>query len=390
MNILFIAPQPFLVNRGTPIAVKEITEALGSMGHHVDILTYHLGESPQIKNVQIYRIPDNPIKNVPTAFSLKKLILDIPLALKFIRMVLSGKYDVVHCVEESIFIALFSKWIHKKPLIFDIDSSMPDQLAKKNGFLRIFSPFFLFMEKFAVKRSLCCITVCHTLSDNVRKIAPWKMVFQIEDLPLIPEKKFSLEDRMLLKQQLGLNNCKVCCYMGNFSRYQGIDLMFNAFKIVKGKIHKAKLLIIGGSQIELKSVQEKARLSGLKGNVIFTGKKSPQESANLIQLADVLISPRIEGTNTPMKIYTYMASGVPIVATNLSTHTQVLDKNSAVLVEPDALNMAQGIIELLNDMDRGKNISKNASEIIEKRYSRKCYLEKLANAYNWIEKQIIK
>jgi len=176
--------------------------------------------------------------------------------------------------------------------------------------------------------------------------------------------------------------------MGNFSRYQGIDLLFNAFKIVQGKIHKAKLVIVGGYDDELISVKEKARLSGLTGNVIFTGRKTPQESANLIQLADVLISPRIEGTNTPMKIYSYMASGVPIVATNLSTHTQVLDEHSAVLVEPDPLNMAQGIIEILNDMDRGKNISKNAMEIIEKRYSRKCYLEKLANAYNWIEKQI--
>ena len=388
MNILFVAPQPFLVNRGTPIAVKEMTQALGSMGHNVDILTYHLGENPEMKNVRICRIPKNPIKNVPTAFSINKLILDVPLTVKFIRMVLSGKYDVIHCVEESVFIALFTKWLHRTPFIFDIDSSMPDQLAVRGGFLKMLNPFFIFMEKWAIKRSLCCITVCKALSDNVRYVAPRKAVFQIEDLPLVPDKKISEDERNILRNQMGITDHKLCCYMGNFSRYQGIDLMFNAFKIAKGKIHKAKLLIIGGSDNEVIALKKYVINLNISEDVIFEGKKSPEESANLLQTADVLISPRIEGTNTPMKIYTYMASGIPIVATKLSTHTQVLDKNSAVLVGADANKMADGIIRLFNNPEEGRMLAKNAAMIIEKRYSKKCYLEKLSNAYKWIKEQV--
>jgi len=162
-----------------------MTEALGSMGHRVDLLTYHLGENPRMKNVRIHRIPSLPINSVPTAFSLQKLILDIPLSMKFLGMTVSNRYGVIHCVEESIFIALFTQRLHKLPCIFDIDSSMPDQLAQRNRILKRFHPFFSSMERWAIRKSLCCITVCTTLSDNVKKAAPEKKVFQIEDVPLV-------------------------------------------------------------------------------------------------------------------------------------------------------------------------------------------------------------
>jgi glycosyltransferase involved in cell wall biosynthesis len=388
MNILFVAPQPFLVNRGTPIAVKEMIEALGLMGHNIDLLTYHLGETPKLKNVRVCRIPDNPIRNVPTAFSINKLILDIPLAIKLLKMSASKKYDVIHCVEESIFIALFMKWIHRKPCIFDIDSSMPDQLAQKSGILKLLNPFFTFMEKWAIRRSLCCITVCRALSDNVQKAAPAKSVFQIEDMPLVPDHRISVAEKDRLKEQLGMNGCSICCYMGNFSRYQGIDLMFQAFSKVIEKMHKARILIIGGSEKEVEEQKRKASETGILDKTVFTGKKSPEDSARLMQISDVLLSPRVEGTNTPMKIYTYMASGIPVVATRLWTHTQVLDDNSAVLVPPNAEEMSKGILRLLENSEEGRTFTRNAERIIEEKYSRKRYLEKLYSAYDWIEKHI--
>ena len=49
----------------------------------------------------------------------------------------------------------------------------------------------------------------------------------------------------------------------------------------------------------------------------------------------MLTSPRSKGTNTPLKIYQYLRSGKPIVATRLLTHTQVLDDDTAMLTAPD-------------------------------------------------------
>ena len=51
--------------------------------------------------------------------------------------------------------------------------------------------------------------------------------------------------------------------------------------------------------------------------------------------ADVLVSPRLKGLNTPMKIYSYLDSGSAVLATRLRTHTQVLDDGTGPnLLEP--------------------------------------------------------
>ncbi len=56
--------------------------------------------------------------------------------------------------------------------------------------------------------------------------------------------------------------------------------------------------------------------------------------ANMFSQADILVSPRIKGTNTPMKIYSYLQSGKPILATDMPTHTQVLSRTTAMLADP--------------------------------------------------------
>ena len=67
--------------------------------------------------------------------------------------------------------------------------------------------------------------------------------------------------------------------------------------------------------------------------MIFTGERPASEIPDLLAAADVLVSPRSRGTNTPLKIYQYLRSGRVIVATRLLTHTQVLDDGVAILTD---------------------------------------------------------
>src|SRR3546814_4893667 len=48
------------------------------------------------------------------------------------------------------------------------------------------------------------------------------------------------------------------------------------------------------------------RRLGLNGDVIFTGTVPQSEIPGLLSISDVLVSPRLLGTNTPLKIYAYM------------------------------------------------------------------------------------
>jgi glycosyltransferase involved in cell wall biosynthesis len=97
--------------------------------------------------------------------------------------------------------------------------------------------------------------------------------------------------------------------------------------------------------------------------------------------ADVLVSPRIEGTNTPLKIYTLMQADKPIVATDLLTHTQVLDDQVAVLVKPEASFLAQGLVDVLSDSQRAKALGAASAAKVEQHYSLARFREKVRAAY---------
>ena len=69
----------------------------------------------------------------------------------------------------------------------------------------------------------------------------------------------------------------------------------------------------------------------------------PEEAIAYLTIAEVLVSPRADGTSIPLKIYSYLHSGKPIVATKYGVHTQLLSDKIAYLSEPTKESLAEGI-----------------------------------------------
>jgi glycosyltransferase involved in cell wall biosynthesis len=114
--------------------------------------------------------------------------------------------------------------------------------------------------------------------------------------------------------------------------------------------------------------------------VIFAGQRPAEEIPGYLDAADVLVSPRSLGTNTPLKIYQYLRSGRPIVATRLLTHTQVLDDEVAILTEatPDAFGA--GIRAAIDDPGRARAVGDRARHLAETKYSYEAYLARTRQA----------
>ena len=77
-----------------------------------------------------------------------------------------------------------------------------------------------------------------------------------------------------------------------------------------------------------------------------------------------------------MKIYGYLRTGKPIVATDLYTHTQVLSRDVAVLVEPTPSAFAEGILMVLQDDALAAEIGSRARLLYETRYSFESFVQK--------------
>jgi glycosyltransferase involved in cell wall biosynthesis len=113
--------------------------------------------------------------------------------------------------------------------------------------------------------------------------------------------------------------------------------------------------------------------------VTFTGPRPVEEIGHCMAQAAIVASPRRQGRNTPMKVYSYLDSGRPLLATRLPTHTQVLDDEIAMLVDPTVEDMARGIRALLENPALGARLAQKAAERVRAEFSPAAYRRKLTS-----------
>jgi glycosyltransferase involved in cell wall biosynthesis len=384
LRILFLAPQPFFEVRGTPLAVRALVTALTDLGHAVDLLTFPQGEDVSLPGLRHRRSLSLPVGRVRAGASLAKLLLDVPfMAEAYARMALGG-YDVVHAVEEAAHLAAPWARLLGLPLVVDVDSSIPDQL-RYSGFARGGPLPWLAdrLETYAFAHSAAVVTVCQSLTDGVRAKAPQARVFQIEDPPLVdPSQPVPAAAVTALRAELGLSLKPVILYSGNFEPYQGVGLLAEA----AARVPEAQFLFMGGEPVEILALRAQALASG--ASCAFSGKRPPSELPAFLALSDVLVSPRVQGVNTPFKVYTYLASGKPLVATRIPTHTQLMDDRVAFLVEPSAEGLATGVREALARPEEARARAEAGRALIEREYSPARYAEKVERAYAAVAAQV--
>jgi glycosyltransferase involved in cell wall biosynthesis len=101
--------------------------------------------------------------------------------------------------------------------------------------------------------------------------------------------------------------------------------------------------------------------------------------------ADVLVSPRIQGLNTPMKVYSYLDSGVAVLATRLSTHTQVMNDDISMLAEPESSDFAQALSRLLEDNELRRRLATAASVTMQRDHSYQAFRQKVHDLYTRLD-----
>jgi glycosyltransferase involved in cell wall biosynthesis len=386
VRILLLAPQPFFQARGTPIAVKTVLEFLSSRGHLVDVLTYHEGSDIDIPNCRIHRIPRVPgVRNIRPGFSLKKIVCDIAMFGVCARLMRRTRYDLVHAVEESAFIAAAMKSLTGVPYVYDMDSSLAEQMLDAFPRLEMVAPILRRLEAIAVRRSAGVLTVCVALEDVAHGHAPATPVGRVEDTTLLPPGASSNGGRHLPAETAG---APVAMYVGNLEHYQGIDLLLEGFRHTLDQVREARLVIVGGQAEDIARYGDRAAALGIRQAVHFLGPKPVSALGDLLREADVLVSPRLKGLNTPMKIYSYLDSGTAVLATRLRTHTQVLDDRTAYLVDPEPLALGTGLARLLKDVSLREGLAARAKDHVQREFTPEAARRKLDSFYATIEARL--
>jgi glycosyltransferase involved in cell wall biosynthesis len=382
VNILMIAPEPFFEPRGTPFSEYHRIRALLELGHTVDLVTYPFGREVTLPGLRVFRCLRPPfVRDVRIGPSLAKIPLDLTLALTALRRAVSGRYDAVHSHEEGSYIGVPIAAALGVPHLYDMHSSLPQQLTNfAFSRSRVLARVFTWMERFVVRRSRVVVVICPHLQDVVRAIEPGVPAVLIENAPGSGDTPVAGSGGRI-RAQFGLAaDAPIVLYTGTFEAYQGLDLLFAAAKHVVAKRPDARFVLAGGRPEQIAAARALTERAGLGASVIFAGQRPAEEIPLFLDAADVLVSPRSIGTNTPLKIYQYLRSGRPIVATRLLTHTQVLTDEVAILTTATPEGFASGILVALTDPDRARAVGDSARELAETKYSYETYLTRTRQA----------
>ena len=378
-----IAPEPFFEPRGTPFSEFHRIRALIALGHEVDLVTYPFGQDVAMPGLRVFRSLRPPfLRGVEIGPSFAKLPLDALLTLTAIRRALSSRYDAIHSHEEGGLIGAVIAALAGVPHLYDMHSSLPQQLTNfAFSRSRIVRRVFLALERFMIRRSRVVIVICPSLEETVRAIEPQAQTVLIENAPGSGEDRATPAQASDVRRALALEpSAPVILYTGTFEAYQGLDLLFDAMAVVQRARPDARLVLAGGKPDQIERARAQARTVGIEAATIFAGERPASEIPAYLLAADVLVSPRSRGTNTPLKIYQYLRSGKPIVATRLLTHTQVLSDETAILTDATPRAFADGLLAALTDVDRAAAIGRRARDLAETKYSYAAYLERTRQA----------
>ena len=377
-----IAPEPFFEPRGTPFSEFHRIRALIALGHQVDLVTYPFGRDVSMPGLRVFRCLRPPfVRRVKIGPSLAKIPLDALLSLTALRRALAERYDVIHSHEEGGVAGVVLAAMFRIPHLYDMHSSLPQQLTNfafsRSGLMR---RAFLAIERLMITRSRVVIVICPSLEDTVRAIDPHARTILIENAPGSSEEEATGEQSVALRRSLGLQpETPMVLYTGTFEAYQGLDLLFDAMAFVGTVRPDATLVLAGGKPDQVAQARVRAERAGIT-TAVFLGERPAEEIPGYLRAADVLVSPRSRGTNTPLKIYQYLRSGKPIVATRLLTHTQVLSDDTAVLTGASAREFGEGIVTILSDRSLAAAIGRQAQRLADTKYSYKAYLERTRQA----------
>lgn len=383
MRALIVAPQPFFTPRGTPLSVYYRTLVMAELGVTADLLTYGEGADVAIPGLRIVRIPRlrmlEPVKVGPSA---AKVVLDLLIAIWTLGLLVRHRYDFVDAHEEGVFICRFLRPVFRFKLVYEMHSSLPRQLTSfEFTSSRLWIWLFERLERSSLRAADAVVTISPSLARYATEQIPDKTKHFLIENSVLDEVKLKDSGTVSRHEQPSkhslLGDREVVAYAGTFEAYQGLEILLKAFREVRKQCGDVALLLVGGTADQVARYRKQAEELDIEKDCVFTGRVDQGVARRLTEAAAVVTSPRLEGTSTPLKVYEQLAAGIPLVATRIGAHTEVLDDGVCWLCEPEERSLAEAILAALEDRQEASRRAEAAERLYEEKYSRSVYVEKM-------------
>jgi glycosyltransferase involved in cell wall biosynthesis len=355
-RILMVSPQPFFENRGVPISTYLRCEALNRLDVDVDMIAFPIGSDEKPSNVTLHRIP-NPFgfTSVPAGPSLKKLVLDFVMFfyLFYFLIVSNEDYEILLAHEEGAFFTIPHAWVFGLTLGYEFHSNLSDVARDTSYGLKPFLWMLDRIENIALQSARVIISAVPAPVDELKGLVGHDRVFCVYDAApeeVIHDSAAVSDEEVLEDVDDWLRDDRIkIIYTGSFAGYQRMDQFIEGFGQVENR-DQFQVLLVGGTDREVAAIREQIANLGLEDCTKLTGRVDGSLIPSILSRADVLASPRTECRHTPLKIYTYMWAGKPLLVSDVTCHRVIFEDDEVVWADPSPSGYARGI-ELLAERD---------------------------------------
>ena len=386
MRVGIIAACPFPASHGTPGGIREHAEALAELGHDVHVITYAAHQPGTVRGAQIHRIaPIGPVNNIVVGPTLAKILWDIMLVFKTISVVLRHRIDILHGVNyEGAMIGWVARLLTGRPLVYGAVNTMSDEL---HTYKFIWPPqlakLLAKVLDLTVPRMANHVTCCTpAIRDALLRLGvPRERISVIKlgiDLSVFADARADG-----VRKRMGLNGEPLIMYTGVLNRFQRIDYLLRAFRLVLEEVPKARLAFVRTLDDEphRREVEEMAIAEGVNHAIVYPPVISFAELPAYLAAADTSAVPRPDCPGVPVKLINFMAVGKPVVVTAGASQGLRHEVEAMVSEDHNPEDMAASLIKVLCDRSLAERVGRQARKVAYAEYDRIATTRELVRKY---------
>ena len=387
MKILHIVPSYLPAHRyGGPVeSVHSLNVALARAGHEVTVYTTNIDGD---RNLDV-PVNEPVMKDGVHIFYFKASFPRGWFYSSEMRRALAThikEFDIVHIT--SVFLAAstlgayYAKKFTKPYIISPRGSLMRAPLAahsfKKRAYLSL-------IEKRNLKGASAIHFTVPAEEVEYRSAGfPAKKAFVVPNS--IPNGAHPDADREAFRKEWYIpNDNKTVLFLGRISPIKGLDTLVSAFSKVAQKISDVTLIIAGGDDRGyLDEIKKLVEVHTLSERVVFTGMLMGKEKEAAYRNADVFVVPSIS-ESFGMSAVEAMQEGIATILTDgVGIADAALRANAAVVIKKDTDELANAMVELLEDKNKREELGQNAMKFVDREYSETSVAKKMEDAYRQV------
>jgi glycosyltransferase involved in cell wall biosynthesis len=262
-----------------------------------------------------------------------------------------------------MFVAVMIARARKIPVILEINDSTTVYRVRPLFFQKLATT----IERWVFRRANGLVFVSGAFRDHVSKAHGGRIAPTIVSHNAANIDKFSPtpEQRAAARAKWKLDGSVVCGYLGAFVPWHAIDQF--VYKIAdRLKANPQLKLLLVGDGATFPTVQEFVQKHGLQDQVVMTGRVSHDEVPGLLAAMDMAVLPSAGDYTSPVKLFEFMACGIPPVAPDFVPIREVLkeDETGWMFKAGDLESAVQMVLRRSQDSDNLRRVGQAARAYI--------------------------